>query len=276
MKTPIWIPTYGREKVITLSQLSTSDRLRTRLVVESDEVGKKLTEGTNASYQVCPVQGKGVHIVRDWIVQQCIKMDIDNVIMLDDDLRFHQCTGFKDSRKQFTKASPLQVEYALFECEKILQHPNVGFASFSQGFHNNSEERWAEYKDNASTYFHRAKLTTAFGITYGIPSVDDRHFILSVIEKGFKVNSYTYLTATKVGKHGKGGEAATGNRGKKHEESLHLLADRYPRFVKLYATKSQSYIENYGTSLAAKFYYVNMAKYVAKGGNARDPLKENK
>lgn len=272
MSNPIWIPTFGREKVITLDQLTRRDRERTNLVVISKDEGERLTQGISANYVVCPVQGKGVHLVRDWIVQQCIKKEHEIVIMLDDDLKFHVCSGFSNEDKKIFKiASSLQVEQCITECEDKARRLAVGLTSFSQMFHNTTHFRWQENKDNASTYFHRTKLAVNHRLKYAIPSVDDRHFILSVLELGYVIYSNTYITSTKVGKHGDGGEAAVGDRGRRHEESLRLLADRYPRFVRLYTTTSESYVQNYGTSLAARFYYANMARYVQKGGNARDP-----
>jgi len=271
MSNPIWIPTFGREKVITLNQLTRRDQERTNLVVANKDEGERLTKGTSANYIVCPVQGKGVHIVRDWIMQQCIEKKHEIVIMLDDDLKFHACSGFSGDKKVFKIAFGSQVEEFITQCEDKAKRLAVGFTSFSQMFHNTTHFRWQENKDNASTYFHRTKLAVNHQLKYAIPSVDDRHFILSVIELGYIVYSNTYITSTKVGKHGIGGEAAVGNRGKNHEESLRLLADRYPRFVRLYTTTSKSYIQNYGTDVAARFYYANMARYVQNGGNARDP-----
>lgn len=262
--TPIFIPTYGREEVTSLKGFSSRLAERAILVVVTEEEGERLSTRIPTKYLVCPVQGRGIHLVRDWVVTYCREKDIDCCIMLDDDLRF-RVARFEGGKKKFRPPTSNQLERYFDKVERKCLEDGVGFASFSQEFFNTSGNEWEPDKDNASTYFVNVSAIERSKASFLLPSVDDRRFILETIAAGLGVWANTFISTTKVGKPGRGGEAKVGGRGLRHEESLRYLAARYPRFVRLRESKNPAYKVNYGTDVAATFYYAALRRAVNRG-----------
>jgi len=270
----IYIPTYRKSAVTTLRSLSPKLLSRVVLVVESDEEGKRLSrDNTLISYLVSEVQGQGAMKVRSWLTRHSIDKGESVCIQLDDDIKL-SLANWIAGKKRFRVPDLLtrfETEFDAVEMEA--QVPNVGLASFSQTYFNTSKPYWASFKDNASTYFVNNEAYDRYGIEFdrGIP-LEDRSMMLSCIENGLTTRHRTYVGVTKIPNGNQGGENAKGreHRGRLQEESLRDMAEMYPRFVKLRTSSNSKYIENYGTSLTASFYYVNMAKAVQRGENVRD------
>lgn len=259
--TPIFIPTYGRSEVKTLHSLPIQLAKRVALVVSP---GTRLG---NVAHLDCPIQGSGIHNVREWLRGYARSQRIPCLIMLDDDLKLTTAV-WEDGKKRF-KSDPQRLSMEFQDTESRCLTPGVAFASFSQTYFNLEPRRWAQNKDNAGTYFVNVEEAYRSGLTFDLPSVDDRRFILGAIENGKEVWANTNVGATKIGEHGRGGEATVGERGARHEASLRLLARRYPRFVKLRTSSNPAYQQNYGTDLTATFYLSHMWKAVQRGEQVR-------
>lgn len=86
MRIKIFITTYGRrDKQITFSHLPESVKRHTLLVVSKGEADYHLER--NRKVLICPVQGKGLTGVRQWILEYCNRKQIRKMILLDDDLQ---------------------------------------------------------------------------------------------------------------------------------------------------------------------------------------------
>lgn len=268
--TPIFIPTYGRQVIRTLDSLCLSLRDRVVLVVAPPPNISSLPPARlfGLNYVVCPCQGQGVMLVRDWIVQHCKRLGIDCCIMLDDDIRL-TVGRFKDGKKRFRAPIGDELIQHFNMVERLCLSRGVGFASFSQTFFNEDKETWARNRDNASTYFVNVPATALSGASFLGSYIEDRKFILETIEARLDVWCDTYVGVTKIGRHAVGGQWASGHRGPKHEESLRTLAETYPRFVRLRRSKNRAYIKNYGTNLSATFYLQRMWEAVKRGEKVR-------
>lgn len=282
--TPIFIPTFGRKAVRTIESLCDVLANRVRLVVDSDESGRKLSKGI-VRWIVCPCQGTGVMNVRDWLVSYCKQYGIDCCIMLDDDIRLSVAyfKSYKDgieeaelgylptptSKKKFRYPVDRELVRHFDAAERLCLRKGVGFTSFSQTFFNNGHKAWAQNKDNASTYFVNVSAIERSGASFLGSYIEDRKYILETIEAGLEVWSDTYVGVTKIGKHAIGGQWTAGHRGPKHEESLRTFATTYPRFVKLRKSTNPAYLANYGTDLSAIFYLQRMWDAVKRGENVR-------
>lgn len=83
----ILIPTYDRvDKQHTHDRLfpSVRDRWNCTLVVRPDEEGRHRAAGRRTLG--CPVQGRGMAVVRQWMLDWCAEAGHGKVLMLDDDL----------------------------------------------------------------------------------------------------------------------------------------------------------------------------------------------
>lgn len=257
-KYPIFIPTYKKDKLPTLDNLPSKLKKRVIMVVHKDD--KRFNY---MSHLVCPDQGKGTAKVREWIMSYCRVNNIGIACMLDDDLAF-KTARWEEGKKRFKLAKAKELVEYFNKCERVAELKDSGMSSFSQEFFNRSIDEWREDKDNASTYFINVKNYPP-GTFISVPTCEDRALCLKLIEKGYTLRSNTYVSSTKVGKHGRGGESAVPNRGQRQEKAIEILANRYPRFVKPRRTTNGKYIQNYGTDLQGRYYYANMRKSQKRG-----------
>jgi hypothetical protein len=185
----------------------------------------------------------------------------DVCVILDDDIKL-QCGVFVGGKKRFRRNDD-ELHRSFEDVIERCRQPQVGFCSFSQAFFNTSLERWRQNSDNAGTYF----VNVCNAIRYNLDFrwyIDDRGLMLETIAEGLECWAHTYVAATKIGRHGIGGEASDSGRGAKHRECIRQLAARYPGVVVPVITQNASYIQNYGTNVSAKFYLSRLWDQVQK------------
>lgn len=103
----ILIPTRDRvSRQITWDKLPDTLKKRTRLVVSEKEYSFHKKEGRNVIS--CPVQGKGMSVLRQWMMDFASRSS-SKLIMLDDDLRFFR----RREDMRITVSSPSEIEEAI-------------------------------------------------------------------------------------------------------------------------------------------------------------------
>lgn len=281
-KPPIYIPTWGRMPILTLQNLPPVLKDRVVLVVDTHERGESVGK-FKLRWLVCPFQGVGIGYVRDWIVQHCVRKKIPCCIMLDDDIRFwvayfkHDPLPNQENspdklgplRKYFRGPKEGELVSHFDVAEKMCMRPNVGFVSFTQKRFNKEERAWVRNRDCAHTCFVNVANVTKSGASFSIEAEDTKKFIIETIEARLEVWADSYLSVTKIGSHGIGGESEIGNRGERQEAALRLLAARYPKYIKLYETDMPTYRRNYKTRLAPVYFLHNLWCAVERGQSVR-------
>lgn len=180
----ILIPTLDRvNKQSTWDNLPREVIYKTRLVVSAGEEAAHRELGRRTT--VCPVQGRGMPLVRQWMLEYAARLEDDRVIMMDDDLKAaKRREGGRISLSD--EAERLEgIDWLFSQLETIV---HCGWSERSMDW-DSSEE----YIDNTRTiqavgYRARAVLNSGASFSKDVPDwyfMEDYHMTLQLLRKGF-------------------------------------------------------------------------------------------
>ena len=263
MSVPIFIPSWNRDSIVTLKSLPKGLKERVCVVTKTVKQGEKIAEGCKVL--TCPVQGRGIHLVRQWLLDRAVKSGLSKLIMLDDDLRL--LPGSFEGEKKVFKEDPKSLTKWFRVAEERCLESGVAQTGFSYAYFNTGRDWWFPNRNTSSTYFVNVKAAKDNNLDFLLPSTDDRHFQLSAIEKGLMIWSLSMVVSYQALKQGTGGETSLGNRSEKTRKSYLALAKRYPKYVKV--KEDEKYNEpkktSIGGGLKIVFYMHRMYKAVKRG-----------
>jgi hypothetical protein len=252
---PIYVPTYGRKRVLTYGNLSGSLKRRVVLVVHESEAEAYKKLCPLATVLIEPAQGKGAAAVKQAIYERCIRDGTNPCIILDDDLVF-QAAVWEEGKKRFRKATGPAVEEAFQSLIARSLWPDVGFTTFSTPFFNDYEDEWVMNKRLAHSIFINVGNCLRVGASFaGIPTMSDIKFSLECYTAGLCTWTLTDVAVVDKSKPGVGGENADGRRAERFEISAEYLRERWPRYVRIRdASKNKRHKANIGCPIDIAFF----------------------
>lgn len=264
--SPIYIITYRRDRVLTYENLPERLKGRVQLVTDREDGARLRSRYPGALTLLCPVQGKGIGEVRQWVLETAYKNPQFKVcVMLDDDLQFQHGVWKPNAfdtgeRKMFVKASPDDIATAFARLEEKAQEDGVGFTTCCTPFFNRFKEQWL-MKRMAHSFWINTESAKEAGATFlGTRVMVDIKFSLDMYTAGFPSWSLMNFAARDTAPLASGGVNALGNRGAKHEEAARWLSAKWPRYVVVTENGAAKHLKNIGTKVDIRFYAVRAYK----------------
>lgn len=218
----IVIPTFNRVgNQLTLSQCQWLQD-NAEVVIHPNESGKH-----PAKEIICPVQGQGTHIVRQWILDNITD---EHVCMLDDDLRLY--IRKSPSAYNLRYADNDEVAHAFSRLRAELESVPVAGFSARQGNNNWYPETVVENTRLCHAWAYHRPTVIKTGIRFDlVPFIEDYHFFMSMLKRGFKNRLITDFAADQPSSQAPGGLSHLRNaEGQKN--SVFLLEQLHAPFVK--------------------------------------------
>lgn len=225
VKTKIYIPTLNRtepHRQVTLNEFLTKSDWKPYLVCPIDEVDEHMKHHKNVI--VCPE--KGIGKTRQWILEHS---DADLVVMADDDMKFQYRPNMVSPKlEQCADLNPMMAEMI----DRFTKgHYIHGGLSARQG-NNHVEDVW---KDNTRCCnFHvldRAAVLKAGARFDQTPVMEDFHFILSLLTKGFPNTVLFKYCWNQI--PGSIGGCNTYRTLEMQDKAANMLHKAFPEFVKV-------------------------------------------
>lgn len=223
----IFIPTLGRvDRQITWNNLTPYLRQNAVLVVSKDEASEHKVRGRNVL--VCPE--KGIHNVRQWIMDYAAKNGIRYVCQVDDDIRFQ----VRRPDMKIVDCTTGQVEDAFFWMRLALRIvPHVALSPRSLGYADpaaHAESIRAMYCvawDLDVVLKHGARYDKA-----GLDLMEDFHMTLQLLTAGYP-NRVSLVHRVNPGVSNAVGGCSTYRTAARQTAAAQKLAKLYPGIVKL-------------------------------------------
>lgn len=262
MAEDIHVITFRRERQLTYDGLPPELQRRVVFVVDEQDHARWRKVYPSARFLRCPQQGKGSAEVRQWLVDRAKRLGSSLLIIVDDDLRFQQA-HWEDDKKRFRLAGPAEIIKAFSRLEGKALETDVAFTSFSNPFFNLERENWGLCKYAMCAFFINMATLRKTGARFdGISNRSDLKFMIETWAAGYPSYNSMFFGCTNQGDSGVGGESlrdpATGGlvkgarpRGERQEEAHRLLAERFPRYIKLIERKHKR-ADQIGTTLDAR------------------------
>ncbi len=227
----ILIPTYGRvEKQTTYDFLCDSLKEDTLLIVSRDEDAPHRDRGRKTL--LCPVQGKGTALVRNWMMEWCYKNDYKKVIMMDDDLTL-QKRG-KDLRCIGTPTDEQQREMFYWMWKQLNKYLHCSMTERNAAWADADSFRIATKGIQCVGYnIKRIVEDTDCRFNRGVPDwffIEDYHLTLQLFEAGFP-NIVSRDYRVNYGPSNAKGGCSSFRTPEKLKEAAELLAKLHPGIV---------------------------------------------
>lgn len=239
----IYIPTWGRRKIYTVEEMSLATILRTRLVVAPGKWSDELRKNYGHIKQIaCPVT-TGAADAKQWILDNT--PDEKVVTIMDDDLTFQQ-GHMEGTKKKFRKATPIEIHDRLGEMISKAAQSDVGFTSCSTPFFNLTEQQWKACQQICGVFcINRETMEKSKARFNGVPTREDVHFSALTWSAGYPSYSHMFFGITNCGDSSIGGESSIDPdtkqlspnvlpRGERTKQAHILLAQKFPKFIRLY------------------------------------------
>ena len=259
---PIYIPTYGRERVLTLDQLPPSILSHVTVVCDKTTTPTNLKPGVKVVKSF--PQGKGGPTVKQAIIDRAIRDGHSRIALLDDDLVF-QSARFDDGVKKFSKATPAEVRAGFDECVKVLDPEDVALAGFCTPFFNTGEDRWKYARRIVHALFIDLEAAERAGAAFDkVPTMGDVWFNLKLAVAGFNTAQFQDMAVVDVAKRGEGGESALPGRETRHLAAVEILERDFPGFVVRRKTSSKAFKKSIGGDIDITTYMGRAVKHGRK------------
>lgn len=243
---PIYLPTLGRERLITMEGLSPA--LHPYITIVTNKAQARLLQDRypNVGVAICPFQAepgekpdgvtKGISPVRQWIADRAMSLGFEEVIMVDDDLTFYTRISANDWHLRPT--IPAEVTTLFERMERHLDTDAVVGVSARQG-NNRRIERiqycqrmWAVWAIDLRTMKRCGLKFTA------VPTMQDFWVQMGFLTRGFRTAMVCDYAHNQPASNAKGG-CSMFRTPKTQAMSIGRLEGAYPGFIKSRLAKTK-------------------------------------
>ncbi len=243
---PIYIPTLGRDRLITMEGLDPAIHPYITLVTNKAQAPRLRARWPQTTVVTCPYQAepgekpdgvtKGISPVRQWVADKAWEMLQRSILMLDDDLTFYRRISIHDWHLR--PATPADITYLFGLMRENLQNSAIVGVSARQG--NNRREgsiqhcqrMWAVWAvDLAAMRCHGLKFTA-------VPTMQDFWVQMGFLTRGYRTAMICDYAHNQPASNAKGG-CSLFRTPETQRVSIAALEKAYPGFIKSRLAKTK-------------------------------------
>jgi hypothetical protein len=235
----ILIPTLGRiEKQKTWDNLCSSVRQETVLVVSKEEKEQHKSKGRNTI--ICPVQGKGMAVLRQWMMEYSVKQGWKKVVFVDDDLVLQVR---REDLRVVGVASQKQQEIIFNWVESTLDtYAHCALSERTAGFSDRQET--VESTKGIQVVGYNLKMVQESGARFNkdVPDwffIEDFHMTIQLLKKGYP-NLVSRKYRHSAAPSNELGGCSKFRTSKRMKEASKILERLHPEFVKAVQKETKS------------------------------------
>lgn len=239
---PIYIPTLGRERIVTLEQFPPELLHRTILVTNRASVDKfqKLYAKSGVLVFACPAQAepgekpdgykKGISPVRQWIFEKATPNI--HLYMVDDDFTFYHRPDPADWHLQ--QCGPAEMLAMFRKMDTLLRYRTYDAVGISMRQGNNRMSGGVEKSKRLNGVWgvnRMALMTTGCKFT-DVPAMQDFWFQMHLLTNGYQTGLLTNYAYNQPHTQAAGG-CSSYRTEKLQAESVAKLVEKFPEFIRV-------------------------------------------
>jgi glycosyltransferase involved in cell wall biosynthesis len=232
----IYIPTYGRQyDQRTIDYLSQGTLNNTEFVVSAHEAPTFAKNGW--PHVICPVQGQGIHLVRQWILDNASERYI---CMIDDDLAFY--TRKTEDAWNLRYCTKGEVEMVIHRMASRLKDDGETCVGISSRQGNNNFFPATELDNTRLCHIYAFDTQVVKGLGFRFDEMElmeDYHLFLTLLKNGYPNRLICDFAVGQPSSNTKGG-CSTHRTPALQEASAKKLAELHKPFVKVVEKTNKS------------------------------------
>lgn len=243
---PIYLPTLGRDRLITMEGLSPAILPNVTIVTNKAQASRLRAQYPRCRVLACPHQAepgekpdgitKGISPVRQWILDDCRSLGSDTVLMVDDDLTFYRRISDKDWHLR--PAKPVEVTELFHLMEKQLFTDAFVGVSARQG--NNRRTEKVQYCQRSwAVWALGIGALDSCGLSFtAVPTMQDFWVQMGLLTQGHRTAMICDFAHNQPASNAKGG-CSLFRTPETQRVSIEKLEVAYPGFIKSRLAKTK-------------------------------------